>query len=323
MIDPHGDLARDCLGVVPRGREADVVFLDAADGARHFGLNLLDAGLGWNRDQIVKNTLLIFKHEFDGFWGPRMEDCFRNAALALFEANEALCAADRRRRAGSGRSRQHTVLDIPALFAVGAFRREVLALVADPDVSDWWETHWARLTPNLRQESANPVLTKVNKFKSTVAARRIVGQPVSTIDPRAWLREGRIVVVNTGAGEIGEDAAAMLGGTIVNLVKEVLAAQQGRERGARDRATLIVDEFHLLPGADYEALLSELAKNGANLILATQCLGAARHPGARRRAGAAGDRLRQHPRPLRLPHQRRERRLPGARAGGAALTSRT
>ena len=36
--------------------------------------------------------------------------------------------------------------------------------------------------------------------------------------------------------------------------------------------TLIVDEFHTLPGADYEQVLGELAKYGANLVLATQTL---------------------------------------------------
>ena len=46
------------------------------------------------------NALRIFRREFDGFWGPRMEDAFRFAVLALFEANEAMCAADP--RAGRG-----------------------------------------------------------------------------------------------------------------------------------------------------------------------------------------------------------------------------
>ena len=34
----------------------------------------------------------------------------------------------------------------------------------------------------------------------------------------------------------------------------------------------MVDEFHTMPGADYEAILAELAKYGANLVLATQSL---------------------------------------------------
>jgi hypothetical protein len=34
----------------------------------------------------------------------------------------------------------------------------------------------------------------------------------------------------------------------------------------------VVDEFHTMPGADYEAVLAELGKYGANLVLATQSL---------------------------------------------------
>jgi hypothetical protein len=37
---------------------------------------------------------------------------------------------------------------------------------------------------------------------------------------------------------------------------------------------VLVDEFHALPAADYEAFLAELAKYGASLVLATQSLGA-------------------------------------------------
>src|SRR5205809_6405401 len=34
----------------------------------------------------------------------------------------------------------------------------------------------------------------------------------------------------------------------------------------------MVDEFHTIPGADYEQVFGELAKYGANMILATQTL---------------------------------------------------
>jgi hypothetical protein len=36
--------------------------------------------------------------------------------------------------------------------------------------------------------------------------------------------------------------------------------------------TLVVDEFHTIPGADYEQVLGELAKYGANVVLASQTL---------------------------------------------------
>jgi hypothetical protein len=68
------------------------------------GINLLDNCLGWDRDQATANALRIFRREFDRYRGPRMEDAFRSAILALFEANEALCAEDPRH----GRVAQHT-----------------------------------------------------------------------------------------------------------------------------------------------------------------------------------------------------------------------
>src|ERR671937_2120524 len=35
---------------------------------------------------------------------------------------------------------------------------------------------------------------------------------------------------------------------------------------------MAVDEFHTIPGADYEQVFTELAKYGANMVLATQTL---------------------------------------------------
>jgi hypothetical protein len=94
LVDPHSDLAASALGLVPQERRGDVVYLDLANSQRPFGVNLLDVGLGWNRDQAVGNALRVFKREFDAFWGPRMEDAFRFALMALFEANEAICHMD-------------------------------------------------------------------------------------------------------------------------------------------------------------------------------------------------------------------------------------
>jgi hypothetical protein len=80
------------------------------------------------------------------------------------------------------------------------------------------------------------------------------------------------VIVNTAKGTVGEDVAALVGGTLINLVGLLVGEQAGLPENRRRPVTLLVDEFHTMPGADYEAILSELAKYGANLVLATQSL---------------------------------------------------
>jgi hypothetical protein len=131
LVDPHRDLAEAALGLVPPSRRDNVVYLDVSEPARPFGLNLLDVGLGWDRDKAVSNAQAIFRREFDRFWGPRMEDAFRFALLTLFEANQAICS-----EGPTGRSRQHTILQVPTLLADDVFRNSVLKLVTDPIITN-------------------------------------------------------------------------------------------------------------------------------------------------------------------------------------------
>jgi Helicase HerA, central domain len=269
LIDPHRDLADGALRIVPRERQPDVVFLDVANAGWPFGLNLLDSGLGWERERAVANALAVFQHEWgERHWGPRMEDAFRFSLLTLAEANAALCATD----PAGGRQRQHTLLEVPALLSNAAFRRDVLRSVTDPTVTAWWSDYFEPLERRFQQELVNPVLTKIHRFSSSGVARHIVGQPASTIDPAAWLQQGRIVIVNTARGTVGDNASALIGSTLLNLVTLAVAEQQRLAPQARCPVSLFVDEFHTIPGADYEAVLSELGKYGANLVLATQSL---------------------------------------------------
>ena len=112
----------------------------------------------------------------------------------------------------------------------------------------------------------------MHRFSGSRSARSIVGQPRSTIDPSGWLNSGAIVVVNTAKGTVGEDTAALIGGTLINLVGLLVGEQVRLPESRRRPVTLFVDEFHTMAGADYEATLSELAKYGASLVLATQSL---------------------------------------------------
>ncbi|MDQ6670320.1 MAG: hypothetical protein M3069_06145 [Chloroflexota bacterium] len=268
LVDPHRDLAVSALGLVPRARQAEVVYLDVSNRRRPFGINLLDVGLGWDRDQATANALRIFRREFDGYWGPRMEDAFRFATLALFEANEFLCAQD----PPSGRGAQHTILDVPAVLERPGFRRQVLKKTSDPVIRQWFDGYFEPLERRYQLEIINPVQTKVHKYLGSRVARQIVGQPRSTIDFRELVATGKLVIVNLNAFDVGEDTAALIGGTLVNLAARAISGQALLSPGARKPVTLVVDEFHMLPGADYEQVLGELAKYGANVLLATQTL---------------------------------------------------
>ena len=268
LVDPHSDLATAALALVPPERRADVVYLDIANRKRPFGINLLDVGLGWDRDQAVGNALRVFKREFDAFWGPRMEDAFRFALMALFESNEAICRID----PIAGRSSQHTVLEVPDLLGIPRFRHSVLKRTYDPAIRHWFSSYCDPLELRHRQEIINPVQTKVHKYAGSKVARTIVGQPRSTIDFRELIAQDKIVLINLHAFDVIEDIAALVGGTLLNLAARAVSSQSSLAPNLRRSVTMAVDEFHTIPGADYEQVFGELAKYGANMILATQTL---------------------------------------------------
>jgi hypothetical protein len=271
LVDPHSDLAAAALGVIPPEQHGRVVHLDVSQaGRRPFGLNLLDVGLGWGRDRLVENALRVFKHEFDRFWGPRMELVFRMALHLLVDANARIVSAD----PTGGRDRQYTILEVPRVLEDDMFRGRLLRDLDDPQLQALWRTFFKPLDHRFRLEVINPVQTKVYKFAASLAGRAIVGQARSTIDPLAWVREGAIVVVDGAKEIVGADIAALIGGTLLNQVALAIGQQAALPVERRRHVAVVVDEFHALPAADYEAFLAELAKYGASLVLATQSLGA-------------------------------------------------
>jgi hypothetical protein len=82
------------------------------------------------------------------------------------------------------------------------------------------------------------------------------------------------VVIDVAKEQVGADIAAMLGGTLINLLALAVGQQATLEPRQRRHVALLVDEFHAIPAANYETFLAELAKYGASLVLATQSLGA-------------------------------------------------
>ncbi|HEV2236351.1 MAG TPA: hypothetical protein VGR57_06775, partial [Ktedonobacterales bacterium] len=178
LLDPHGDLVTAALGIVPEARHDDVILVDLADRAYPVGLNPLDVTLGRERDKAVENLLQIFTHIWQPFWGPRMENALEFALKTLYEANEALVAADPQ----AGPDQQFTLLDVEPLLSLPSFRHSLMGRVRDPKLLDWWKHYYERLDERLREQVINPVLTKMAKFSGSHVARRIVGQGRSTLD---------------------------------------------------------------------------------------------------------------------------------------------
>lgn len=266
FIDPPGDNIPHVLRLIPAHRQDDVVVIDLSDPLYSVGLNPLDVTLGRGRDKAIADLLETLSHIWLRSWGSRMENSFEFALRTAWEANRYLVESDKQ----NGPQRQYTLLDILPLYTSESFCHSLLQYIKDPYVHRWWREFYEPLPLYMKRDIINPVATKVAKFESEIA-RRIVGQPVSTINLTQIIREKKILLVRLAKGTVGADAAPLLGATILGLLSVCLEEQGALDEKNRALFPILIDEFQVLEGVDW-SMLAQLRKYGATFFLATQSL---------------------------------------------------
>src|SRR5260370_26611208 len=124
-----------------------------------------------------------------------------------------------------GRDRQYTLLDVVPLLRAGSFRHSVLEQVRDSLLKDWWQHYYEPLDGHQQREITSSVITKLTKFASSRVARRILGQPRSTIDLREVIRSGQLLLINTASGVVGADLSELVGRVFMGLFEAAVSDQ--------------------------------------------------------------------------------------------------
>lgn len=267
LLTPHGDGVAALCGLVPEREQDNVTLVDLADGEHPVGINPLDM-VGRDRDRVVDILITIAEHLWDKSYGSRTENVLEYALKTLADANEWLINVDPQQ----GPDRQYTLLDVVPLLGMAGFRHAVLEQVHDPLLGDWWQHYYEPLDARQQREITSSVITKMSKFASSRVARRILGQPRSTIDLREMVRAGQILLVSTAGGVVGSDLSELIGIVLLGLFEAALAEQAMLSQDERRRYLVLIDEFQVYRGANYQAMLAELRKYGGSFGLATQSL---------------------------------------------------
>ena len=260
VIDPHTDLVDGILEHVPDSLTDRVRLIDLSDESRSPGINLLDTRVFSDRDRTADSVVRVAKGLWEQ-WGPRMQSILEQTVKTLHEANEQMEEGE-----------QYTILDGLKLLSEEKFRKDVLKMVSDPYLLEWWAKDFGSWHRQYKAEALAPVQTRLSYYASSKRARAILGQRRSTIDIRETILEGGVLLVSTSQGTVGRDVAALVGASLLNLVDAVIREQGSVSLRERRGALVIVDEMQTMPGVDYESMLSELGKFGASFILATQSL---------------------------------------------------
>ncbi|MDO5451987.1 MAG: TraM recognition domain-containing protein [Candidatus Saccharibacteria bacterium] len=258
FIDPHGDAVEKLLQLVPEERIDDIIYFDPADIDNPVGMNMFEFTDPDQKDFIVQEGINMLQSLFDpsnqGFFGPRGQHMFRNAALLLMaDPNGA------------------TFIDIPQCFTDPEFVKAKLKYVTDKAVYDYWTKEFpASLKSNDSGEVITWFTSKWGPFLSNTIMRNILGQTKSGFNIREIMDNKKIFLVNLSKGRLGDLNARLLGMIFVMKFQQAAMSRADIPENERQDFCLYVDEFQNFATESFESILSEARKYRLNLIVANQ-----------------------------------------------------
>ena len=258
FIDPHGDAVDALLERVPEERIDDVIYFDPSDIEHPVGMNMFEFTNPDQKDFIVQEGISMLQSLFDpqnqGFFGPRGQHMFRNAALLLM--------AD---PAGA------TFIDIPQCFTDPEFVKSKLKYVTDKAVYDYWTKEFPA---SQKSSDAGEVITwfssKWGPFLANTIMRNTLGQVKSGFNIREIMDNKKIFLVNLSKGKLGDINSNLLGVIFVMKFQQAAMSRQDIPEDQRQDFCLYVDEFQNFATESFESILSEARKYRLNLIVANQ-----------------------------------------------------
>lgn len=252
VIDPHGDVAEHLVKRVPEYRTSELVYFNPAQNPIAF--NPLK-GIHPKYHHLVTSGLIsAFKKIWHESWGVRMEYILRYSLLTLLEVPDA------------------TLLDIKPLLTDELYRRDALTYVKDKHTLSFWLSEFNSFNKNFRTEAISPILNKVGVFHSSPILRTVVGQKARGLRVQQIMDNERILIINLSKGQIGEDAALLLGSILVTSMQLSALFRATVSEHKRKPFYLYIDECHSFLSLSVIDILSEARKYKLSLFMANQFL---------------------------------------------------
>ena len=257
IIDPHGELISDILPFIPRERADDVIMFDPSDLDRPLWLNLLEANTPEEKELVAMDALnIMIKLFWNEIFGPRLQDYFRNAVLALMDYPSGWA-----------------ITDVVRMFTDVDFQKDRVRHVKNPIVKAWWEKTYAAMWEKEKQEMIPYFSAKFGQFITNKMMRNIIGQTKSSFDILEVMQWNKILLVNLSKWRLWDLNSKLLWMMLVSKIQMAAMRRDNIPKNERVDFYLYIDEFQNYVTDSIESILSEARKYRLSLNITHQYLG--------------------------------------------------
>ena len=206
-----------------------------------------------DRDRIASIIVSAFQGVFGTSWGPQLEYTMYGCLHTLLAHGNI------------------SILGIERLITDRAYRAHVLRYVNDAGVTQFWLNFERQEAQH--KEATSSVINKIGRLSLSPTLRNIFGSSANKIHPRQLMDEKAILIVNLAKGAIGDEAARLIGASMISMFYAAALSRRDIPEAERVDFSLVVDELGSFQTTAIANILSESRKGRLNLITAVQFLG--------------------------------------------------
>jgi len=264
FVDPHGDTLRDLLRRLPEYRLDDIVYIAPPTGE-------FDRCTAFNLLEVPE-----FQGEPEARYDARVTATV-NQNIGVFGANQEMHA----RMEGVLKNVQRSMIPAEETYTPMSIQK----FLQNPDIQEEFSEHidddaiedYNENIANLDQEKIEPLIRRMNDWVLDKIARRVISHPESSVNISRAVEEGKIILVDTQSGTVGDNVSKAIASAVVNRVWATVKARMATTNSPSERRPffLAIDELQkaVTENTPIPELMQEARKYRLALILATQ------HPG--------------------------------------------
>ncbi|MCS7098217.1 MAG: type IV secretion system DNA-binding domain-containing protein [Candidatus Methanomethyliaceae archaeon] len=253
VIDPHGDLIKKTLSIIPKEKWNNVVYIDpitAFKYGRVIKIALLECKDPLKKPLIAMGFVDSMKKLYGEFWGPRLERILLNAIYAVMDQPD---------------SRLSYLYD---MLIDSRKRDKLLSNVKDEKVIKYWMNEF----PLLKDEAPTVVTNKVYRLVQEKLLAPMFDCSKSSINFRECMDAGKIILINLSEGNLTTEVANFLGALILNKIYQEGMTREEIPEESRKPFYVYVDEAYRFVTDSIKDMLQALRKYKIYITLAAQYL---------------------------------------------------
>jgi len=249
VIDPHGDLVRRVLALIPEDRIGQTVYFHPGDPECRIPFNILaHTGSQREREHLRADLLDFFEELIGEKLGVRIEHVLNYCLVTLLSRTDS------------------TLADIRRLLVDARFRAGIVASLGDPELIGFWGDEfsvWAK---------GGGLLTITNKLSPLLLPGSLLAPVLSSrangLDFGRMMDDRSIFLCDLSQGALTRRNSRLLGRLVISRI--AITAMMRDVAGQKPSWYLYVDEVQDVVSRSLEEILRGGRKFGLHLRLANQ-----------------------------------------------------